>query len=255
MSLATAESWDEMWDALTLPALPDRRDPYADAIISTITSLLPSTARTILELGGAPGGYLALFARLGLAPVALEQSRIGCERTRENWRLLGVEGTVIEGDLFAPAAEQYDVVYSLGLVEHFDDLAHVVAHHLKFLRPGGLIVLGCPNFRGVYTPPLRRFAPARLAVHNLDTMRVESWDAFEAQLGLTRLYRGYLGGFEPRIVLPLERPGAAAWAVDRSARALSKALRLPLLRALHRLDHPAISGYLLGAYRAPRDGA
>lgn len=250
MDLTTVELWDRMWASLRLPVKADVSDPYVGAIVSTIERFFPPGARTIIELGGAPGGYLAHFARGGLFPVALEQSEVGCEQTLENWRLLGVAGKVVQGDLFEPADDRYDIVYSLGLIEHFDDPGDVVRHHLKFLEPGGLLVLGCPNFRGVYHHAMRWLSPERLAAHNLETMRAESWDAFEGRLGLTRMFRGYVGGFEPRILTPAERSGVAATAVARSARLASRALRLPALRNAHRLDHPLLSAYLLGVYRA-----
>ncbi len=255
MDLTTVELWDRMWASLRLPVEVDVSDPYVRAIVSTIESYFPPGAETIIELGGAPGGYLAYFARDGLVPVALEQSEIGCEQTRENWRLLGVAGEVVQGDLFGPAADRYDIVYSLGLIEHFDDPGDVVRHHLKFLHPGGLLVLGCPNFRGVYRRTMQWLSPERLAAHNLETMKAESWDAFEETLGLTRLFRGYVGGFEPRILTPAERSSAAARAVARSARVASRALRLPALHNAHRLNHWALSGYLLGVYRSDAPGA
>jgi SAM-dependent methyltransferase len=251
MDLTTVELWDRMWSELRLPVKVDPSDPYVGAIVSTIESYFPEDAATIIELGGAPGGYLAYFAGDGLLPVALEQSAIGCERTRENWRLLGVTGEVVQGDVFRPALDRYDIVYSLGLVEHFDSLSDVVSHHLKFLNPGGLLVLGCPNFRGVYRGMMQWLAPQRLGTHNLETMNAECWDALETELGLTRLFRGYVGGFEPRILLPTERFDILARGAARSARLLSRALRFPVLRTSHGLNHWAISGYLVGVYRSP----
>jgi 2-polyprenyl-3-methyl-5-hydroxy-6-metoxy-1,4-benzoquinol methylase len=254
MELTTGELWDQMWASLRLPAEVDHSDPYIRPIVSKIESHFPQSARTIIELGGAPGGYLAYFARHGLSPIALEQSAIGCEQTRENWRLLGVVGEVIQGDLFEPASDRYDIVYSLGLIEHFDDLTDVVGHHLKFLNPGGLLVVGCPNFRGVYRGTMQRLAPERLGAHHLETMNVTNWDAFESEFELTRLFRGYVGGFEPRILLPFERSNLTARATARSTRLVSRALRLPVLRRSHRLNHPALSGYVLGVYRSSDPG-
>jgi len=249
MELTTHELWDEMWAAIELPVEVDVADPYPGSIVAKMESYLPRSASTIMELGGAPGGYLAHFAGLGLSPFALEISEIGCEKTRQSWRMLGIDGTVIRGDMFHANRDRYDIVYSLGLIEHFDDLTYVIRHHVKFLKPGGTLIVGCPNFRGVYRGLLHRLAPERLSGHNLATMNVESWDGFESTLGLQRLFRGYVGGFEPRLFMPLERSGVAARVFARSAGLGSRALRLPLARETHRLNHPAISCYMLGIYR------
>ncbi len=250
MELTTRELWDDMWDSVTLPVRVDISDPYIGPIISTMSSHIPPTAQTIAEVGGAPGGYLAFFADRGLIPVALERSSVGCDKTQENWDLLGVAGEVIQCDMFTSRPlNRYDVVYSLGLIEHFDDLDYVVSHHLKYLKPGGILILGCPNFRGVYTRPMRWLSPERLRIHNLGVMDFASWGGFEESLGLTRLFRGYVGGFEPKLFARAEGSGRIPHCMGLGARGLSRFLRLPVVRAVHSVNHSAISGYLLGVYR------
>ena len=54
----------------------------------------------------------------------------------------------------------YDVVYSLGLIEHFVDRVSIVERHVRLARPGGLLILGVPNFRGLTGWFLRTFAPS-----------------------------------------------------------------------------------------------
>jgi SAM-dependent methyltransferase len=147
------------------------------------------------------------------------------------------------------AIARYDVVYSLGFIEHFDDLEYVVRHHLKYLKPGGTLILGCPNWRGVYRGMISWLSPARFKVHNLAAMDARNWDGFEHSLGLTRLFRGYVGGFEPSLLATVELPGLAPHLVGRGARGLSKLLRLPIVRTVHGVNHSAIRGYLLGVYR------
>ena len=181
--------------------------------------------------------------------MALERSAVGCQKTCENWRLLGISGQIIQSDMFTDQeVGRYDVVYSLGLIEHFDDLECVVRHHLKYLEPGGILILGCPNWRGVYRGMISWLSPARFTVHNLDIMDAKNWDGFEESLGLTRLFRGYIGGFEPAMFGTVERPGLAPHVIGRGARGLSRLLRLPIIRATHQVNHSIISGYLLGVY-------
>jgi hypothetical protein len=83
MELATGDFWDEMWSSVSLPVAVDASNPYIWPIVSTMASYIPPGAQTIIELGGAPGGYLAYFAGRGLFPVALERSAVGCKKTRE----------------------------------------------------------------------------------------------------------------------------------------------------------------------------
>ena len=239
--LTTANHWDLQWAAVDLPVEVDVYNPYVAAIVSTICRYIPADARTIAELGAAPGGYLAFFAQRGLRPIGIDQSQIGCEVMSENWRLLGVSGQVLRRSLFDDPVATYDVVYSLGVIEHFSELDSVVHHHCKHVEPGGLLILGCPNFSGVYRPLMAGLAPRRLKQHNLTTMDDRRWDGFEDTLGLTRLFRGYVGGLEPGVLKPIERSGCMAQGVSRIAGMGSSLLRLPGVRALHSVNHRAWS--------------
>jgi 2-polyprenyl-3-methyl-5-hydroxy-6-metoxy-1,4-benzoquinol methylase len=52
----------------------------------------------------------------------------------------------------------FDVVYSVGLVEHFDEPAGVIEQHVRFARPRGITVVSIPGY-GVQ----RYFDPDNLA--------------------------------------------------------------------------------------------
>ena len=49
----------------------------------------------------------------------------------------------------AADGRQYDVVFSFGLVEHFDDTPGIVRRLARFARPGGAVLTLIPNMRGV----------------------------------------------------------------------------------------------------------
>jgi len=38
----------------------------------------------------------------------------------------------------------------LGFIEHFDEPVGVVVRHLDLLKPGGILLLGVPNYGGIY---------------------------------------------------------------------------------------------------------
>jgi SAM-dependent methyltransferase len=162
--------------------------------------------------------------------------------------LLGIPGTVVEGDLFSDAAvpQRFDVVYSLGLIEHVADvesLPDVVGAHLRFLKPGGTLALGCPSFLGVNHALAARLTPERLRTHNLDVMDARAWSTFERRFGLDVVFRGYVGGFEASICAK----GSSTLAA--SARLVARILNRRSLRLLRRFNARAWSGYVLGIYR------
>jgi SAM-dependent methyltransferase len=136
--------------------------------------LLPDLARLrdrrILELfdrhGGVQSGSRVLEAGCGGSPwlpflaverkcqvFGLEREPHAAELARANLKGAGADGVIFCRDAFdlegnADLAGKFDVVYSMGLVEHFDD-PEVRLHALGlYLAPGGRIITTVPNMRG-----------------------------------------------------------------------------------------------------------
>jgi len=61
---------------------------------------------------------------------------------------------VQKGDVLDPLKpdRQYDIVYSVGLIEHFDPVgtAKAVASHFRYLRPGGTAIITFPTPTWLY---------------------------------------------------------------------------------------------------------
>jgi 2-polyprenyl-3-methyl-5-hydroxy-6-metoxy-1,4-benzoquinol methylase len=134
----------------------------------------------VLEIGFAPGKHLAwLAARLGAEVSGIDYSEGGVAQAQRLFEALGLRGDLRCEDLFANdfAPESFDLVYSIGVIEHFDDPRPAVRQHLRLVRPGGVALLLVPNFRGIYGRMEALFDPAHLAIHNLDIMSVPALKA------------------------------------------------------------------------------
>jgi SAM-dependent methyltransferase len=149
-----------------------------------------------LELGGGGSRILPYLARkFGFCVFASDFSQSGCLLLKANLNLQGVEGGVVCEDLFhsSLAPESFDLVYSSGLIEHFDDTAAVVAEHVRLLKPGGKLVLVVPNLQGVQGRVWARLAPPLWQAHHVfgpgDLVKTLS------RLGLEEIRSGYLGSF------------------------------------------------------------
>jgi len=256
-SLLPPDYWDDYWRAVTIPAeIKKGESLYIDAITDVFDQFCDLGRRqSVLEVGGAPGRYAAyVWRRFGHDMTVIDSSSVGCEKTRENFRLLGTPAQVIRGDVLTDApACRFDIVYSLGLIEHassargMDDL---VAGHLRYLRPGGLLIIGCPSYLGLNRLIARRLTPALLAEHNLDAMRLATWTRIEQAQGLTRLRRGYVGGFEPRMLARRERERFGDRAATRLLRYAGALLDSRKLKLLRKLNCSAWSGFLICVYRS-----
>jgi SAM-dependent methyltransferase len=249
--------WDEYWQrhVAALPMEIERRHDtlQVNAILDVLEAHFPqSPALSALEIGGAPGQYLAyLHRRFGYRCAIVDLAAYGCVVTRRNFELLGIPVDVFERDVLDPRLDigRFDVVYSLGLIEHFDELEPIVAAHARLVRPGGTLVLGVPNMRGVNALFMKRLCPGRLAAHNTGSMHPENWAAFEGGLGLERRL-GFVGGFEPSVFAVLERDGHYRTALYKVARLLVRTVGTHL-PALRRVNHSKLSGYLMGVWRVP----
>ena len=248
-----ATYWDRYWSGVTLPR-EYRHTPrahYLNAILDVFDRWLPKDARlTAVEIGGAPGQYLAYLHRsLDLRVTCIDYSEIGCAKTIENFGLLGIPGEVIRADITGDVGDlpTFDIVYSLGLIEHFVDRRPIVENHVRLVRPGGYLVLGVPNFRGLTGWFMRVLAPDTYATHEIPAMDLDGWREFEEALHLRVLWKDYIGGFEPSIFARREDTRLRTLVPYLVARAL-KLLLSRRLGFLRRINGPRWSGYAMAVY-------
>ena len=95
----------------------------------------------ILDDGCGLGTYLEAFAPFSDRRFGLE---IELERARQ--ALLRADGIVQAAGEYLPfAADSFDAVLSNEVIEHVEDDAQAVSEMVRVTRPGGRIVIFCPN--------------------------------------------------------------------------------------------------------------
>ncbi len=243
--------WENYWEGK-----PGNRKKKTSLLIKEILRFfdrhLPATpGLTILEVGGAYGHYLLYLTRhFGYSAFSLDYSNVGNKQTQETFEKAGIPVEVFERDLFADNSDlpKFDIVYSLGFIEHFDEPVNVVARHLDLLKPGGILLLGVPNYSGIYRKVLQRLAPSIEQTHNMKTMDLENWKLFTEKLPLEPLFVGYIGGFEPLNMKKLEVKTISNKLIHNFVRILMVlfSFRMQFLR---RFNSKYTSGYLVGMYR------
>lgn len=252
-ALTEREYWDGRWEKVALPVeLTDNNaGNVSKELIKIISTHLPEKkGLTILEIGGAPGQWLAYFAKKYHYTVhAIDYSTMGCEKMRKNFSLLGLPVTIYQRNIVTDDLSdlpRFDIVYSLGFIEHFSDLNYIVERHLDLLKEEGILMLGVPNFRGINQLVLNKLAPRMLAMHNLLTMDISAWRSFEEKYRLKPLFRGYLGGFEAGNFRRCENRTITNLAI----RFFFKLVRMSFgrLRYFRRFNSEYWSAYLLGVY-------
>ena len=251
--LTDAAFWDQWWQGYKLPAEVRKGERLLyDVLTGVIDRHIPRGSEiTTLEIGGAPGQWLAYFAKQhGHRVQLLDISEVGVRAAQENFRRLGLDLHAVLGDMFErPEIEPADVVFSIGLIEHFEDLSAAVAAHVKFLKPGGVLILACPNFLGLTGWYKRTFEPRNYAIHKRENMDLRRWDQFERQLGLEPIEKRYIGGLEPTFFRHPERPPILRNVIALLSKLATVIFDRPLFRALWSTNRRWWDSYSLGIYR------
>lgn len=150
----------------------------------------------VLEIGAGGSRVLPYLGRkFGYGIFGSDFSLSGCQLLRANLALQSVGGGVVCEDLFQSSlpAETFDLVYSSGLIEHFDDTPAAMAEHVRLLRPGGKLVLIVPNFQGIQGRIMQRLAPGLRDVHRI--FGPDDLSVWLRALGLEHVHSAYLGSF------------------------------------------------------------
>lgn len=157
---ASEEYWSNFWLNHALPpeidvteknisTYPARQfaDFYKNLFIN------PDSSKKLIEVGCGNSVWLSYFAKqFKFNVTGIDYSEFGCEQTRKIFSRDKITGNIYFGDLFNPPVElknQFDVVCSFGVVEHFNNTEDVLKHIGEFLNEDGLLITTIPNLTGI----------------------------------------------------------------------------------------------------------
>jgi SAM-dependent methyltransferase len=150
---------------------------------------------SILEVGCGNSVWLPHLANTTGAVVAgVDYSEQGCELARQNLAVGKVNGHIFCKDIFQSGPDeigQYDLVFSLGVVEHFTDLEGVLQVLLRFVKPGGMLLTEIPNMRSIHGLLSWVWQPDILRKHQLINKQ-ELITAYQ-HIGMQNVHGRYIG--------------------------------------------------------------
>lgn len=146
---------------------------------------------------GAGGSRVLPYVgrKFGCQVFGSDFSLSGCRLLGANLALQGLPQAVVCEDLFQSSLRRdtFDLVFSSGLIEHFDDTAAVIAEHLRVVKPGGRLVLIVPNFEGLQGRIWKRMARPLWEKHRV--FGPQHLAGVLKELKLQSVEFGYLGSF------------------------------------------------------------
>ena len=194
--LTTPDYWTDHWQAVELPYLVDMRSYHWYSLARLFNRVVPTGPLATLEVGSGACQWLIYFAQtFGHEVWGIDNAPGACRIGRENLELASVNGTVVCEDLFSSPfpTRQFDVVLSVGVVEHFDDFRAALREMHRLVAPGGILITIVPNFVGWMGFMKRRFEPEVYRLHQVVT--AGDLRAAYRELGLGGVEVGHTGSF------------------------------------------------------------
>jgi len=156
MRLTEKEFWDECWDRVKLPITVNkwRFLEYSMSHYLEIITINMDRRSKIMEVGAGASKWMRYYYEvLGFKNVyGLDYSMIGCSLTSKNLNMIGIsDGRIVCGDIFQMPFKTgtFDLIYSNGVVEHFEDPGKIISLMTDLLKPNGLLLIWVPNFNGL----------------------------------------------------------------------------------------------------------
>lgn len=226
MQPVVEQNW---WDSVY--ASSELRYRAEDVVFADLFRATLPRGGSAFEIGCYPGKFLIWLSREMGYTVSGVDLTPQVDQLPAYMRSLGVEvGQITRGNFFdIPAAPEHDLVCSFGFIEHFASFPEVLRRHAAFLRPGGWLVVSCPNFRRGQRLLHRLLDAQNLARHHLPAMSFHAWEAALKPVGIRPVRTAYVGTCE----FWSESEGAPRWnralagRVASASRRIDRAVSLP----------------------------
>ena len=189
-TLTTVNRWEDHWRNLTIPQI--HRHHFHE--LHRIFERLLPRQKSFIEIGCAPGSWMAYFAKqFNYSVSGIEYAPDAAEFTVRNMEYLKIPAKIFVDDFlsFKPK-HQYDVVFSAGFIEHFDEPLSIISRIVNIANPNqGIIITTIPNSPSINSWIMKTFMPKAAAEHF--PISLGELIVFHESLNLETLYANYFG--------------------------------------------------------------
>jgi len=217
-NLTDRNFWKEYWKNYEYEKIPSKV-PFNEFLSKL------GNADNFIEIGGFPGVFSAYFYTKGCKEVSLLDFYIDENVVRGFEKINNIpENTIhcIESDFFTfKTDKKYDIVFSYGFIEHFEDTKDVIRRHTALLTDCGRLLIILPNFRGINGFVQYVFDRKNFLAHNLNCMKPALIKSIASDLGLKNVAVEY--SRKPMVWL---EPQASSAFIRKSVKLFSYVLKL-----------------------------
>lgn len=202
-TLTQKKYWDNNWEKIKLPQIIDikhstKSTKELDSIFHKF--LNKDENKQLIEIGCAPGTWLDYFYKnFKYKANGIEYTENGVQNTIDNLKILKTPLKLISGDFLKyKFKEQYDVVFSMGFIEHFTSPELIIKKQLDILKKGGLLIIGIPNLRYFNSLVEKIFCSKKIIEsHNKKIMTLDFFEKIIKENQIKKVYLDYIGSFNP----------------------------------------------------------
>lgn len=137
------DSWNQVYENLDLSYSEGTNTQgklFEIVKIDFLKEIFPKPPAKMLEVGCGTAFVSLYFAKRGYETYCLDINKSILKAAEKNFNNEGVKGKFITGDVEKSPFDdnQFDVVTSFGLLEHFENPEIAISEMVRILKPGGL---------------------------------------------------------------------------------------------------------------------
>lgn len=185
--------WDSSYEARNY-SFANESDPLS----IWLKEHIPHGTGECLEVGICPGRYTKAIASKGYTINGIDNSESISELSKFlNKSSIPVNEMICSDFLSYEFDRKFDVVASLGFIEHFKSWRQVIRKMSALVKTGGYFVCEVPNFRSPIQFALREELDKKnLNRHNLESMNLDIWKNILISENFSISHLGAFGGFD-----------------------------------------------------------
>ena len=253
VDLAGHAYWDDVWQHTGKHRVGHLS--FFHHALARVFDRYATAGSRVCEVGCADSAWIPYFLERGCHVTGIDYSEKGVDRLRAVLAQGGLEADLIVADVLDPGFHpdpSHDLVFSMGLIEHFREPSSILLPLRGLLRDGGFIVTVMPNLRGLWGRIQRRLDADVLAVHI--PYGPDEVDRIHSQAGFVAVEAAeYFATFGPLVMNAprLAKRYPRGYRVGTGAIWLiQQAIAWPLGTALGRYSESrALSSHIVGVYK------
>lgn len=200
--------WEKAWNITNIDQYTGIENYLAlnNKLDKLLKKFLPTGNKKIFEIGCARGKKLIYFSKeFDYEIFGIDYSESGVEIALRNLKMANIKGTILCEDAFQTSFQKgsFDVVYSMGLIEHFENPESIIDVHIDLLKTGGILIITIPNFNNSLYMDLSKIICKEkeiIKTHNLNVMKIEVLAKLIKNRELDIKFQNYFGPIDLMLV-------------------------------------------------------